>query len=752
MKIAWLLLTTIMAITGLTVSFAEETFHSSVTTIESLIKFSDEHRINGKEACAKSEADEAVNLARLLNPPSPLLLAKALNTQGNNRLVAKDYLNAVTTYQEALRWLSPLAQPQLQAHILINIAQLWTDVNQAGDDAQKQQLYQNDGKILLHQATQALQTALAATRNLPEAQLEDKARGLIHLSQLAKLIQTEFTITDPSLKLIRYQALREVSDLDDQKYRRWVSYANGYLGELYQADQRYPEAIQLTRQAIFLAQAGSLEEIYLWQRQLGQLWLAQGRVNEAIRAYQQAIAQLKDLRPWLTDTNYKSLSKPFNETPAGQVYLELIELLLQQAKQSSPVVDTQCQSYLLKAQLIVEQFREVELENYFKDECLRSHEPENKEISSTAINSCTITPPKTTLKSFPGTAVLYPIIFSEHLELLLQLPNDNRIIFTVPVQRKTIEKAVKSFKNYLTQKPPAVTSVEKLLTEAQKLYDWLIRPVETHLALAQVETLMVIPDGLLRSISWAALHDGTGYLIEKYALATAPNLTLIHPESRTQTEIDKTFLLNGLSVPPTGESLPSVKDEIEAIEKLYRVEKLFDQEFTRETFRNKLQEHPYSVIHIASHGKFESNPEESFLMTHHENLNLEDLKQIGQWGSYRTQPVDLLTLSACETGKGNDKAALGLSGIAVKAGVKSAVASLWVVNDSSTCYLMEAFYRQLSNNNPKLSLAKVLQLAQWQLLKGTAWPKSSPCGDGGLRENYKHPGYWAAFILIGNWL
>jgi CHAT domain-containing protein len=94
-----------------------------------------------------------------------------------------------------------------------------------------------------------------------------------------------------------------------------------------------------------------------------------------------------------------------------------------------------------------------------------------------------------------------------------------------------------------------------------------------------------------------------------------------------------------------------------------------------------------------------------------------------------------MVLSACDTAEGDERAALGLAGVAVKAGARSVMASLWSVNDASTAKLVPLFFVNLKN--PNLSKAQALQQAQQLLLTDVG---------------YQHPFYWAAFVLIGNWL
>jgi len=98
--------------------------------------------------------------------------------------------------------------------------------------------------------------------------------------------------------------------------------------------------------------------------------------------------------------------------------------------------------------------------------------------------------------------------------------------------------------------------------------------------------------------------------------------------------------------------------------------------------------------------------------------------------------VELLTLSACQTAAGDDRAALGLAGVAVKAGARSVLATLWSVHDESAARLMGQFYSHL-RNDPGITKARALQLAQTALLRDPA---------------FDHPCYWAPYLIIGNWL
>ncbi|MEL6502431.1 MAG: CHAT domain-containing protein, partial [Cyanobacteria bacterium J06623_1] len=104
----------------------------------------------------------------------------------------------------------------------------------------------------------------------------------------------------------------------------------------------------------------------------------------------------------------------------------------------------------------------------------------------------------------------------------------------------------------------------------------------------------------------------------------------------------------------------------------------------------------------------------------------------------RSKPIELLVLSACNTAQGDNEAILGLAGVAVRAGARSTIATLWSADDEATANLMGKFYTNLSQDN-EISKARALRQAQLQLLAESD-------------SQYRHPFYWAPFVLVGNWL
>jgi CHAT domain-containing protein len=260
--------------------------------------------------------------------------------------------------------------------------------------------------------------------------------------------------------------------------------------------------------------------------------------------------------------------------------------------------------------------------------------------------------------------------------------------------------------------------------------------LEPVLIAQSVQTLVIVPDGPLRTIPLSALHDGRQLLVERYALATTPGLSLMDPQPLKRDQVQ--LLLNGLSEAVQGyPALPNVPSELTAIKALYPSTLLINKGFVMPAMQAEIDRRPYNMVHIATHDQFGRDPHNTFLLTFNDRLTMDRLEQFLAPSQFRETPVELLTLSACETTSGDDRAALGLAGVAIKAGARSALASLWSVNDKSTSLLMTEFYQQLKGG-PSLSKAQALKKAQLKILQE--------------HDRYKHPFFWSPFLLIGNWL
>jgi len=237
----------------------------------------------------------------------------------------------------------------------------------------------------------------------------------------------------------------------------------------------------------------------------------------------------------------------------------------------------------------------------------------------------------------------------------------------------------------------------------------------------------------------AALYDKkeSRYLTEKYAVATTSSLQLTDLKPLSS-QVNRALVL-ALSQ----ESKIDNKVFPELAYFPIESKKLENEEFAIHNLKKEIQEKTYPIIHIATHAQFGIIPEDTFLVIgNNEKLTIDKLETILRQAGNISNAVELLTLTACETATGDDRATLGLAGVALQAGTKSALASLWPVDDDSTANLIAEFYDKLRNAG--MSKAQALQAAQLKLINAKQIPE--------INDKYDHPYYWSAFILIGNWL
>jgi filamentous hemagglutinin family protein len=300
------------------------------------------------------------------------------------------------------------------------------------------------------------------------------------------------------------------------------------------------------------------------------------------------------------------------------------------------------------------------------------------------------------------------------------------------------------------------------LDAAQKLYRWSIEPIAAELAASKTENLIVIPAAGLRSVPFAALHDGKQFSIEKFSISVIPSLSLT--DIRYDNISDDEVLAMGISVFEDKPPLPAVPVELQTIAPPDRGKTFLNQEFTLANLQTQRSRQPFGVIHLATHSEFQpGEPSNSYIQLWDTKLRIDEMQRL-RWNE---PPVNLLVLSACSTALGDEQAELGFAGLAVASGAKSALASLWEVSDEGTLGLMTEFYRQLRipQRNGKVTIkAEALRQAQLQMLRGRVRIQDGMLRVEGLNETVplpeelairgdrilSHPYYWAAFTTIGN--
>jgi CHAT domain-containing protein len=598
-----------------------------------------------------------------------------------------------------------------------------------------------------NQAEQALQEALTLLESLPDS--PNKVYAAIDLAELEQPVDSSNFSSFPAQcsprKLDNSQAeellQKAVSIAQSIQDSRSQSFALGKLGHLYECRQDYGKALEFTQQARLAADQNlrAKDSLYLWEWQAGRIFKAQGKESEASNAYERAIATLEGeggIRDNLLIAE-RDLQFNFQDT-ISPLYRDFARAKLERAE-SLPIASQEYQKELDSALDAIDSLKLAELQNYFGNDCtfavLDKERVDDLEREDTAFFSSVILDDRTAIVvSLPNPEYKFNPKAERRLKKF-QWINDS-------------QKLRKEVKNFHREVQTYHDRTNAFLTPAQNLYNSIIRPFASDLDPAYIKTLVFIQDGLLRSIPMAALHDGQEFLVQKYAIATTPGLRLTSPKPLDVQGL-RTLAL-GLSEAATVDgqkfnALANVTDELTQVTKLFPgSKKLLNEQFTPESLEQELKQAVYPIIHIATHGQFGTIPEDSFLVTgNDEKITITQLESDIRRFSGGSESVELLALTACQTGIGDDRATLGMAGLTVQAGVRSALASLWYVDDAFTEELVAKFYDNLrspfegSASRSPMSKAEALQEAQKALIN---------------QNKNIHPAYWAPFILIGNWL
>lgn len=373
-------------------------------------------------------------------------------------------------------------------------------------------------------------------------------------------------------------------------------------------------------------------------------------------------------------------------------------------------------------------------------------------------------------------AVIYTLVRQQQLDLIL-VPATGKIIYrSIPdAARDQLIPVIIEFISEITQ--PRKRHTRSYLPTAQQLYQWIIAPLEADLEGLSIDTIMFAMDTGLRSVPIAALHDGEQFLVEKYGLGLIPSVNLT--DMRYRRVNNAQVLAMGASEFTDQTPLPSVPIELSVItgtpnltdipsigvnnftliNPLWSGVSFLNQDFTLENLKKQRDQHPFEIIHLATHGDFQpGNINNSYIQLWNQRLSLSQMRQL-EW--YKEPPVELLVLSACRTAIGDANAELGFAGLAVQTGAKSALASLWYVSDVGTLGLMTEFYGQLKQQSTKVQALQQAQIAllrgdlviegNWLKMKNGAWEIQLPPNLTNLRDlNLKHPYFWSGFTLIGS--
>ncbi|MGK7944926.1 MAG: CHAT domain-containing protein, partial [Microcystaceae cyanobacterium] len=660
---------------------------------------------------------------------------------------SKKYQNSDEFYQQAIACYNQAASGTLsitKIQAKLNLLSLFIERQQWNQVPKLVEILQTElidnfetQKSLLHPSRKVVAAQLKLAQNLmclqtivnpnqPQLVTPILQSCTFHTSNF--LLPTSLTV--PSWSAIQQLveiALNQAHNIGD---RQGEANSLGYLGATYQALGNLTLGQQLTESALQRLSAFDNPELaYFWQWQLGRLSRLERKTNKSIASYTLAVDILESLRQDLVVTN-ADIQFNFRDS-VEPIYRELVDQLLQ------PSQDRKIrQENLIKARNIIESLQLAELNNFFRETCIDAQPQQIDQID-------------------PNAAIIYSIVLPQRLAFILSLPGKPLSYHETAFQKvgageetqdatqnqlptslndTTSEEVEAVFEELFTNLNPYISSPNPLRPH-QQLYDWLIRPLEIELKENQIKTLVFVHDGVLRGVPMAALHDGQQYLIEKYNVALTPGLQLLSPRSLSSEELRT--LAGGLAESRQGfTALPGVKDELNQISELVSAEVLLNRDFTRSRLQKAIESTSFPIVHLATHGQFSSQVEDTFLLTWDDRINVKNLDQfLQERAGQQRSPIELLILSACQTATGDKRAVLGLAGVAVRSGSRSTLATLWSVQDDSTADLIVQFYKSLSQ--PGVSKVEALRQAQLSLLR-------SP--------EYEHPFYWAPFVLVGNWL
>lgn len=487
-----------------------------------------------------------------------------------------------------------------------------------------------------------------------------------------------------------------------------AAYGYGYWGEFYEAAGNFAEGEAMTTKAIAFS-GGQAHLAYPWYWQMGRILKVRGDRPQSLRHYQQAYELLQSLRNDLVAFNtgmqydFRDRVEPF--------YREYVDLLLQPDTPDGQI----SQTHLRTARNVIESLQLAELDNFFQDDCTQ--------FADTAVETAD-----------PQAVFLFTIVLEDRLEVIAAFPNaelrEHQVFENVP-------NTVAAFTTNLTT--TGTFRDRQIPINGGKLYSWLIEPFEEALKTHQIKTLVFAFDTMLQGTPVAALYDAKHqeFMIEKgFGLVTVPSSKLFSPRKIGQVRLkilggarSEFQEFEGLT------NLPHVISEIKGIADILQTQELIDQEFTRKRLQMEVQSGQFPIVHIATHGKFSSKQEETYLVIGDGKLNLAEFAaglNVGDEG----RALELLVLSACETAEGDKRAALGMAGVALRSGARSTIATLWQVGDKSTSQLMVKFY-EILRATPEVGKAEALRQAQVMLRHS---------------DDFSDPRFWSPFVLIGNWL
>lgn len=391
----------------------------------------------------------------------------------------------------------------------------------------------------------------------------------------------------------------------------------------------------------------------------------------------------------------------------------------------------------------VESLKIAEIHNYFREPCIETKVELDQFITQKLSDFDTNSNPKSNPKGQSNSiALIYTILQNDRLEIITKLPNKAGLHrYQSIVTREQINNTAHKLKKHLIDDKPELAN-----SDSSQIHQWIFNAKNTQTqapladSLPENTTLVMVLDGSLREIPMNALYDPQRqqYLIDRYAIAISPGLKLFEPQSIQRPSI----LFSGQTqFFQDFQALPDSQNELDRLTAFLPPQKvLIDtnadryQPLTLDNFRQLVAREPFNIVHLSTHASFSSQQEETFIAMGDKRITTDQFSEaLRQRSRTRSEAIELLILSACDTVAGDNRAALGLAGMAIRSGARSTLASLWKIDASVTTDVIIDFYQGIFKDN--LSKANALRNAQLKRKQqGAKLPE------------------WSPYVIVGNWL
>jgi CHAT domain-containing protein len=354
------------------------------------------------------------------------------------------------------------------------------------------------------------------------------------------------------------------------------------------------------------------------------------------------------------------------------------------------------------------------------------------------------------------------------LTAILLTANGEPLSRSLELPRARLDGWIRSFQRQLSRRAASPANPER--DPARLLAQALLEPLAPALRERGVTALLVEADRGLQAIPFAALPLDGRPLGEALALTITPALGLIDldPARLGQPSGKVQMLLAGATSFRQGlEPLPMVRQELQALAAEHPATLLLDGAFTPSALLEQARAPGVRQLHIATHANFlPGQASNGLLYTPTTALSLAELGR-GLRARASTSPLDQITLSSCLTALGDERSELGFVGMALQAGARSGLGTLWEVDDAATAAFFIQYYRYLKQGLPKDQALQATQrafLRQEVRLEGDRLVGPDPAAArratlvGGLEREHQsffaqgldHPYFWAGMVLSGS--